>query len=105
MTEKKERTQHDMAVAAKKFLETIGPAMVANDIPPRLAVNLFGFYARRVVEIAVADGAEETEITMQVLDAFAEGLGIKTAMAKLEGEAAAQVKAAIERESGDHPLQ
>jgi hydrogenase maturation factor HypF (carbamoyltransferase family) len=102
---KKERTEHETALAAQEFLETIGTAMTKLEIPPKFAITLFGFFARRVVEIEVEAGAEEASITGQVFDAFAEGLGLKAAMVKMEGEVAAQFKAAVERESGDHPLQ
>jgi hypothetical protein len=102
---KKERNQHDTALAAQKFLEAIGTAMIDNEIPPKLAVNLFGFYARRVVAVEVEEGADEPDMIHQVFDAFAEGLGLKTAVAKLEGEAAEQLKAQFEQQNSDTPLQ
>jgi hypothetical protein len=105
MDDNKERTQHETALAAQKFLETVGTAMIDCNIPPKLAINLFGFYARRVVKVEVEDGAEEADILHQVFDAFAEGLGMKVAMAKLEGEAAEQFKAQIEQANSEHPLQ
>jgi hypothetical protein len=102
---KKERTEHDTALAAQEFLETIGQAMAKLEIPPKFAITLFGFFARRVIEVEVEAGADEGDITAQVFDAFAEGLGLKTAVAKLEGEAAAQFKAQIEQHNSDTPLQ
>lgn len=105
MDNKKERTQEETALAAQKFLEAIGQAMIENEIPPGFAVNLFGFFAKRIVENEVDDGASEPDMLHQVFDAFAEGLGLKVAVAKLEGEAAEQFKAQIERHNDEHPLQ
>jgi predicted TPR repeat methyltransferase len=105
MSDKNQRTEHETALAAQKFLETVGQAMIDNEIPPRFVVNLFGFFARRVVETEVEEGADEAHMVHQVFDAFAEGLGLKTVVAKLEGEAAEQFKAQIEQHNSDTPLQ
>lgn len=100
-----ERTTEDTARAAQKFLENIGANMIALDISPKLAVNLFGFFARSVVAAEVEDGADEPDMMMQVFGAFAQGLGLKTEMARVDGDEAEQLKAAFERNSNDHPLQ
>jgi hypothetical protein len=105
MSDNQERSPDDTALAAQKFLETIGTAMMDCEIPPKLAINLFGFYARRVVAVEVEEGAEESHMMFQVFDAFAQGLGMKTGVKLFEGGEAEQMIADIEREGGGHSLQ
>jgi hypothetical protein len=106
MTKKKQdRSTDDTAMASKEFLETIHAAMVRHDIPPRLAVIMFGYFARSIVDFEVDHGADKNQFTMMVLKAFTEGLGVQGGFVEMKGEAAAQLKAQVDMQNSDTPLQ
>lgn len=91
------------AKACKEFLETMGEMMTRLEITPPLAVRLFGMFTKRLVDIAVSEGADDTEMTMRAMDDFLQGLGMQTSVKEVKGEQAQQMMAEFER--NDHPVQ
>jgi hypothetical protein len=103
---KKERSTHDTAVASKEFLDTVADLMQRLEIGPGLAFSLFGLFARHVVEFEVEEnGADRNEATIAALQAFTNGLGVKGAFIEMKGEAAAQLKAQVDMQNSDTPIQ
>jgi hypothetical protein len=103
---KKQRSDDDTAEASKEFLDTIGELMARLEIQPGLAFSLFGFFARHVIDYEVEEfGNERDQLTLAALQAFANGLGVKGGFVEMRGEMAAQLKAQVERQHDDKPLQ
>jgi hypothetical protein len=105
MTKKKERSTDDTAMASKKFLDAVHAAMVRHDIAPKLAIIMFGYFARSIVDYEVDNGANKDQFTMMVLQAFTDGLGVKGGFVEMQGELAEQVKAQFDQQNSDTPLQ
>lgn len=105
MSENTQRTPDETALVSQKFLETIHATMVALEMHPRLAVIMFGYFARRMVDVEADAGADRGEFTMALLQSFTEGLGVNSHFVKVDGEEAEQLRAEIERATDNTPLQ
>jgi hypothetical protein len=106
MNKKKERTPHELAEDAQKFLEAIADQMKRLEIQPGLVFSLFGYFARSMVDYKVdEEGVDRDQITIAVLKDFTNGLGVKGGFVEMRGEMAEQVKAQFERQHDDKPLQ
>jgi hypothetical protein len=105
MTEKKTMSVSETARRSKTFLDGIGKLASDGQLPRDLVLNLFGLFAKYIVELNVGDGDEHAEATMNAMHQFLRGMGVDTVMEKVEGDKAEQMRAEFERAGGGHPVQ
>jgi hypothetical protein len=105
MSENLKRSNHETALASKEFLEAISEVMVRQQIDSSLALNLFGFFARKLIAIGVDNGGDESALTIHMVDRFMQGLGVEVGVAQIEGEQAEHLMAEFDRANSGTSLQ
>lgn len=101
-----ERDTDETAIASKAFLDGIAELMQRHQIQPGLACSLFGFFARTVIQYEVEElGGEYNGLIFGALQAFTTGLGVKGGFVEMKGEMGAQLKAQVDLQNSDTPLQ
>jgi len=93
MTEQNQPSIDKTAESATKFLEAIQSAMVDLGIAPNLAISLFGYFARKVIDVEVEAGKNRADVTMAFVTSFMHGTGVPTAFKRVDGEQAQQAAA------------
>lgn len=63
---------------AADFLNHIADEIIKREIPPQVAVTLFGVFGRQIVEAMVEHGRPQEEAISDVAGVFMKGLGVAT---------------------------